>query len=65
MKYLLLTLTLVFTLHLTAQTEIAIDSVSTYDSVKFKELLSYSKCPKDAMCIQTGEAKLILNIYIY
>ncbi|MBO6605483.1 hypothetical protein [Psychroserpens sp.] len=76
MKYLVLTLTYVFTLHLTAQTEITIDSLSTYDSVKFKErvnfenytvelkeLLSDSRCPKDVMCIRAGEAKLIVTIY--
>lgn len=76
MKYLLLTLTFVYSLQLSAQTEITIDSLSTYDTVKlkervnfehytieFKELLSDSRCPKDVMCVRAGEAKLVVNVY--
>ena len=31
--------------------------------VKFKRLVSDSRCPKDVMCIRAGEAKVLLSIY--
>ena len=31
--------------------------------VKFKTLVSDSRCPKSVMCIRAGEAKVILSIY--
>jgi len=31
--------------------------------VKFKTLISDSRCPKDVMCIRAGEAKVLLSIY--
>lgn len=76
MKYVLHTLTLICTLQLSGQSEITIDSLSVFDSVKFEErvnfehysiefkaLLSDSRCPKDVMCVRAGEAKLVVNVY--
>ncbi|MEH6534771.1 MAG: hypothetical protein V7719_00150 [Psychroserpens sp.] len=31
--------------------------------VKFKKVVSDSRCPKDVMCIRAGEAKVLLSIY--
>ncbi|WP_298753818.1 hypothetical protein [uncultured Psychroserpens sp.] len=31
--------------------------------VKFKKLVSDSRCPKDVMCVRAGEAKVLVSIY--
>ncbi|WP_298900930.1 hypothetical protein [uncultured Psychroserpens sp.] len=36
--------------------------VENYE-VKFKKLVSDSRCPKDVMCVRAGEAKVLLSFY--
>ena len=68
---LVLTSTLTF-----SQTQIKKDSLSVskaigfeesffYEGVeiKFKSVVSDSRCPKEVMCVQAGEAKVLVSIY--
>lgn len=72
---LLLCITWAFT-YVNAQTSFTKDSLSVSSfvnfqqkvdfedyQVKFKKVVSDSRCPKDVMCIRAGEAKVLLSIY--
>lgn len=72
---LLLCITCVFT-SINAQTSFTKDSLSVSSfvgfqqkvdfedyQVKFKKVVSDSRCPKDVMCVRAGEAKVLLSIY--
>lgn len=76
-KFLLLVLMSVFSILTTqAQTPFSKDSLSVSSfisfqeqvdfenyQVKFKNVVSDSRCPKDVMCIRAGEAKVLLSIF--
>lgn len=44
---------------------ITLNKKATFNShsVLFKELISDSRCPKDAMCVRAGEAKVVVSLY--
>lgn len=75
-KYIMLIIGLVIMPTAKAQTEFVLDSLSItkvipfqkkmsygHYEVKFKKVLSDSRCPKNVMCIRAGEAKVLLSIY--
>ena len=74
MKILLLTFILLFSPFVRAQDSSAVEIYSSSlgvgevlrlgeKTIKFKELISDSRCPQDVTCIWPGEAKLLFEVF--
>lgn len=74
MKYLILFGFLIFSISLSAQDKEATRMYSSVlqsgeqlsfgdKSIRFKEVVSDSRCPKDVTCVWAGEAKVLIEIF--